>query len=93
MIKRMSFLMAVVIALAMTGTAWAQGPVGPQHSDPGWQATYWNNTDLSGPPALQRAEGNLDYDWGTGSPAPGVNADQFSARWTRYIDVAQESRR
>jgi hypothetical protein len=87
MIKRMSFLIGVVIALAMTGTAWAQGPIGPQHSDPGWQAMYWNNTALSGPPVLQRAEGNLDYDWGTGSPAPGVNADQFSARWTRYIDV------
>jgi hypothetical protein len=84
----MSSLMGVIIALAMTGTAWAQGPIGPQHSDPGWQAAYWNNTALSGPPALQRAEGNLDYDWGTGSPAPGVNADQFSARWTRYIDVA-----
>jgi hypothetical protein len=87
MIKRMSFLIALVIALAMAGTAWAQGPIGPQHSDPGWQAMYWNNTGLSGPPVLQRAEGNLDYDWGTGSPAPGVNADQFSARWTRYIDV------
>jgi len=86
--KRMSLLIGVVIALAMTGTAWAQGPILPQHSDPGWQAIYWNNTALSGPPVLQRAEGNLDYDWGTGSPAPGVNADQFSARWTRYIDVA-----
>ena len=87
MIKRASFLIALAIALTMTGTVWAQGPIGPQHSDPGWQAMYWNNTALSGPPVLQRTEGNLDYDWGTNSPAPGVTIDQFSARWTRYIDV------
>lgn len=60
----------------------------PEHTDPGWQATYWNNTTLSGSPVLQRSEGNLDYNWGTGFPASGVNNNQFSARWTRYIDVS-----
>jgi len=65
----------------------AQGPVQPQHSDPTWQASYWNNITLSGTPVLQRAEANLTYDWGTGAPVSGVNADYFSARWTRYIDV------
>jgi len=58
-----------------------------QHSDPHWQATYWNNTSLSGSPALERQESDLDNDWGSGSPDSTVHADQFSARWTRYIDV------
>lgn len=87
MFKKRYFLIGLVIALGVTGTALAQGPQ-PQHTDPHWQVWYWNNTALSGPPALHRSETHLDHSWGAGSPAPGVNADQFSARWTRYIDVA-----
>jgi hypothetical protein len=66
----------------------AQGPIVPQHSDPTWQASYWNNMTLSGDPALQRAEANINHEWWSASPAAGIiNADYFSARWTRYIDV------
>ncbi|MGQ9586738.1 MAG: PA14 domain-containing protein [Anaerolineae bacterium] len=78
---------ALVLALAGTSTVWAEGPITPQHSDPYWQAWYWNNTTLSGLPALQRSEANLDYDWGYGSPDPAISPDRFSARWTRYIEV------
>lgn len=87
MIKRIS-LIALLLALLMVATpGLAQGPVEPQHSDPTWQASYWNNITLSGTAVLQRAETNLSYDWTTGTPAAGVNADYFSARWTRYVDV------
>jgi hypothetical protein len=64
------------------------GPAQPQHSDPTWYAQYWNNTTLSGNSVLQRSEANVDYDWGYGSPDPSVPVDYFSARWTRYIQVA-----
>jgi hypothetical protein len=80
----------LILALGLLTLAFpaaAQGPVLPQHSDPTWQATYWNNTSLSGSPALQRSETNIDHEWGANAPAAGVNADYFSARWTRYIDV------
>lgn len=80
------FLTIILTGLLMTSGVSAQGP-GPQHTDPVSQAAYWNNTDLAGTPVLWRAEANLDYDWGLGSPAPEVSADYFSARWTRYIDV------
>ena len=51
-----------------------------------WSASYWNNTDLSGNPSLTRNEEAINYDWGTGSPAPGtINTDRFSARWTRSV--------
>jgi len=66
----------------------AQGPITPKHTAPTWEVSYWNNMTLSGPPALQRTETRLDYNWGAGSPAPGINPDRFSARWTRYIDVS-----
>lgn len=85
--KVLSSFIALVIIGLMTQTTLAQD-ITPQHTDPTWQATYWNNTSLTGPPVLQRADTNLDFNWGTGFPAPGVNYDQFSARWTRYIDVS-----
>ncbi len=53
-----------------------------------WTASYWNNTSMSGNPALQRSEATLNYDWGDGAPASGVNGDQFSARWERTINVS-----
>lgn len=83
----LSLIGTVVVILVAVGTAWAQGPA-PLHSDPTWQATYWNNTTLSGSPVLERSEANLDYNWGLGSPDPAVHADGFSARWTRYLDLS-----
>ncbi len=88
--RKIFYPLVIVLLLVLTGSVWAQDgdqPINPQHSDPNWQATYWNNVSLSGTAVMQRAEPNLDWDWGTGSPGGGVNADGFSARWTRYIDV------
>jgi hypothetical protein len=94
MLKRATILISsLLLALFLFSAVMAQDPV-PQHSDPNWQASYWNNMTLSGTAVLQRSEANLDHDWGTGSPAPGtVNADQFSARWTRYIDFTASNYR
>jgi LysM repeat protein len=54
-------------------------PPPPQN---GWQATYYNTTDFSGPIVFQRLERTPCWNCGFGSPAPGVNADNFSIRWT-----------
>ncbi len=41
---------------------------------------------MSGTPALVRNEQQIWFNWGTSSPAPGwVDADNFSARWTRSL--------
>ena len=54
---------------------------------PEWQAEYFNNTNLSGSPALVRNESSINYNWGNGSPAPGViGNDNFSVRWTRSLN-------
>jgi glucose/arabinose dehydrogenase len=56
-----------------------------------WTGTYFNNKTLTGPPVLTRDDGggtvpsatpalDLYYD---ASPGAGVNADVWSARWTR----------
>jgi hypothetical protein len=50
-----------------------------------WRGDYFPNRDLTGNPAFVRYDGVLDFDWGTGSPAPGFPADNFSVRWTRDV--------
>jgi hypothetical protein len=87
--RRLVYLcLLVALALVAPGSALAQGPVVPMDTAPTWHAAYWNNTDLAGPPALEREERDLDHDWGSGSPDPSIARDGFSARWTRYIDTA-----
>ena len=87
--KLLYLLAALTIALMVTGLAHAQTPDPPtvQHTAPFWQVAYWNNDTLSGEPAATDIDETLDHDWGSGSPRSGVNADRFSIRWTRYIDV------
>ena len=53
----------------------------------GFQARYWNNTNLAGVPALTRSDAAPGGDWGTGPPAPGVDADGFSARWAGWMEL------
>jgi hypothetical protein len=48
--------------------------------------TYYNNKTLSGTPVLTRTEA-VDFNWGTASPGPGVNADNFSVRWTGQVQA------
>jgi hypothetical protein len=91
--KRVLLSTILTALLLLPGLALAQGAVQPQDSDPSWYAAYWNNTTLTGAPALERQETNLDHRWGSGSPDPKVRADGFSARWTRYLDLAAGSYR
>ena len=57
-------------------------PVETAGAQAGWQAEYFNNKNLEGPPALVRVDKKLDFDWADGSPAPEVQPDGFSARWS-----------
>lgn len=77
---------ADVTVLAVPTSTPPPQPPPPQTS---WLANYWNNSDLAGAAVLARYETAVNYDWGTGSPAPGIiNADFFSARWSRSIYFA-----
>ena len=51
-----------------------------------WKGEYFANRDLSGEPALVRDDLALDFNWGTGAPAPNLPEDNFSARWTRTLN-------
>jgi hypothetical protein len=56
---------------------------------PDWKGEYFANPDLAGKPALVRNDANVDFNWGAGSPNPGLPADDFSVRWTRHIDFQE----
>jgi hypothetical protein len=47
-----------------------------------WKAEYFNNRTLTGAPVLTRCEQGIDNGWASGSPAPGVGANDFSVRWS-----------
>lgn len=63
-------------------------PPPPPPPPGGWQAQYFNNRDLAGTPVLTRTDANINFNWGYGSPAPQVYADNFSARWTRTFNMS-----
>ena len=48
----------------------------------GLSASYYNNMTLTGDPVLTRVDSSIGVDWHDQSPAPGVHANQWSARWT-----------
>ena len=51
----------------------------------GLTAQYFHNPDLSGL-AVERTEA-VDFYWRTGSPAPGVDGNSFSARWIGQVEA------
>jgi beta-glucosidase len=52
--------------------------------DPGFQASYWNNGDFDGTPALTRAEPTIDL-----AAAPAGVGPLWSARWTGTVTPTQ----
>jgi hypothetical protein len=50
----------------------------------GLRAVYFDNENFTGK-QVRRVDLALDFNWGDGSPAPGIAPDTFSARWTGSI--------
>jgi hypothetical protein len=51
----------------------------------GLAASYFNNTTMAGSAALERVE-TVNFSW-PDSPGAGVNADNFSVRWTGFVEA------
>ena len=51
----------------------------------GLTAEYFDRSDFSGKPVLKRIDPEIDFDWNSASPAPGVPANDFGVRWTGTI--------
>jgi hypothetical protein len=51
----------------------------------GLTGEYFTNMDLSGAPAVVRTDAAVDFAWNSGSPATGIPANNWSARWTGIL--------
>lgn len=58
-----------------------------------WRGEYFNNPTLTGMPTLVRNDTAVNFNWGSGAPAAGLPSDNFSARWTRTLSLAEGSYR
>ena len=50
-----------------------------------WKGEYFNDRDLRGQPIAVSYDKAVDFAWKDRAPAGGVNADNFSARWTATV--------
>jgi hypothetical protein len=53
----------------------------------GWRGEYFDNRWLGGAPIVTRTDKFIDFDWGYGSPDASIPPDNFSASWTRTVDL------
>ncbi|MCL1786780.1 MAG: glycoside hydrolase family 3 C-terminal domain-containing protein [Defluviitaleaceae bacterium] len=58
--------------------------------EPGLLGEYFNNSDMSGEPALVRVDDNINFNWWFSPPGDGVNANQYSIRWTGRLVPTQD---
>ena len=49
---------------------------------PGLVGEYFTNMNLEGQPTLVRVDAQVNFEWGSGSPATEIPYDGFSVRWT-----------
>ncbi|CDM65133.1 glycoside hydrolase family 3 C-terminal domain-containing protein [Pyrinomonas methylaliphatogenes] len=76
----------VIYELGSTLTGEPVAPVPASALPGGLKAEYFNNKDLQGQPALVRTDEQVNFNWDRGRPAPQVNDDGFSVRWTgRFV--------
>lgn len=52
-----------------------------ENGEEGLRGEYFSNRDFQGAPALVRVDKGVNFDWGTGAPAPNLPSDNFSVRW------------
>ncbi len=75
--------LAVTSLLALTFLLLGLTPLAAQTTG-SWAAEYYANAMLVGPLTLSQIEVTPTHNWGEGSPAPGLPADNFSARWSSF---------
>ena len=51
-----------------------------------WKGKYYSNRNMQGTPLLVRTDSAIDFDWGAGSPAANLPADNFSVKWTAHVN-------
>lgn len=85
MTRRFGFLLVLLILILSviinTGTA--------QDFGSNWTGQYYNCNNFACPVFNTRVDPAINFLWGAGSPIAGMNADNFSVRWTGIQNFAQ----
>lgn len=71
----------LLVVLAIPGVQ-AQDQEVEACAAPSWQGTFFNTNNLTGSQMHILCRQLIDFPWGGGQPYRGVNADNFSMRWT-----------
>jgi glucose/arabinose dehydrogenase len=56
----------------------------PPGTGTGLTGSYYDNIDFTGA-SVTRTDPQVNFNWGSGSPAPAIGPDTFSARWTGQV--------
>ncbi|MFA6534087.1 MAG: PA14 domain-containing protein [Patescibacteria group bacterium] len=56
----------------------------------GLWGTYYSGKDLTNR-AFERLDGQVNFDWASGSPGSGLGSDNFSVRWEGQVNVNSDS--
>jgi beta-glucosidase len=64
-------------------------PNAPTH---GLTGEYFNNLTLSGPPVVTRVDKAINFQWTLSAPAPEINHDFYSVRWTGSLHAPRTGR-
>ena len=73
---RRILIAALLVALVLVPAAWQ--PASAQSGNT-WTGFYYNNTDWAGVPVFTQSTPLVSFNWGTGSPSPAVQVDNFTA--------------
>ena len=86
--KWTQYVLGVIAVLAMVLGGPSYTAAASTNAAPAaWFGEYYANTDLVGGPVLTRQDTAIDFNWGSGAPAAGIPADNFSVRWTRTVSL------
>ena len=88
----------LALGVSSTGFATTGGSVSASFaynsgkSDTGLLGRYYNDANANGEGdasefRFERIDPAVNFDWGTGSPAPGLGVDNFVATWSGYLSV------
>jgi hypothetical protein len=78
----------VTLNTAVTVSAYFEKIVANCPSITNWRGEYWVNPSLSGTPVLCRNDASVDFDWYIGSPDSLIPVDNFSAQWTKTVNLS-----
>jgi glucose/arabinose dehydrogenase len=59
---------------------------GPNGTGTGLRGEYFDNINFTNS-VLTRTDSTINFNWGSGSPAPNIASDTFSVRWTGQIEA------